>query len=511
MRSSAEDPPDTVQQQDILQLLNKVIDWYERQVSDRQSTYSPSDLAFINGNEPVASQAIRLSFEFARAATPLVGNETAAASVESHHEVLRQRAAKLKDDADQVKTELQTMQQELVTASGSRRQAIESKIARLKSENAMLQTQMETVQEVLGFAAAGEAGGGGLQSNIDALERSLPTEVTKGNGQPPVGLSNENGGTELLGIWSAVNKTLRLSNDLRRINNRILQTDDLISYVKELQAPLQDQLAALGRQSESIAGQSDTLDPKLLTQQAASLDALHGRFRLVAAAVIPLSNESIALNVYKKNLDHWAAETRSNYSASIKSLLFRTLALASAVLIFLGVFALWRRAIMRYITDIRRRYQFLLLLRIVRAIVFVLVALFALSSHFESLATFAGLMTAGVAVALQNVILAVVGYFMLIGKFGVSIGDRVQVANVTGKVVEIGLMRLQVMELTGTGLDAQPDRAHRGLFELHRISDRCRAISAGSRYELHMARDKPHAGSGQRLQNRGTTSTECDP
>jgi small-conductance mechanosensitive channel len=54
------------------------------------------------------------------------------------------------------------------------------------------------------------------------------------------------------------------------------------------------------------------------------------------------------------------------------------------------------------------------------------------------------------------VILAVVGYFMLIGKYGVRVGDRVQVSNVTGEVVEIGLIRLHVMELTGTGGDAQP-------------------------------------------------------
>jgi small-conductance mechanosensitive channel len=45
---------------------------------------------------------------------------------------------------------------------------------------------------------------------------------------------------------------------------------------------------------------------------------------------------------------------------------------------------------------------------------------------------------------------------MLIGKFGIGVGDRVQVADVTGKVVEIGLMRLHVLELTGVGTDAQP-------------------------------------------------------
>jgi hypothetical protein len=56
----------------------------------------------------------------------------------------------------------------------------------------------------------------------------------------------------------------------------------------------------------------------------------------------------------------------------------------------------------------------------------------------------------------RHVILAVVGYFSLIGKFGVKVGDRFQMQNVIGEVVEIGLIRLQIMELVGTGIDAQP-------------------------------------------------------
>jgi len=102
----------------------------------------------------------------------------------------------------------------------------------------------------------------------------------------------------------------------------------------------------------------------------------------------------------------------------------------------------WRRAILRYIVDLRRRYQFLLLRRIALWFVIALVIAFGLASEFASIATFAGLLTAGVAVALQNVILAVVGYFLLIGKFGVRVGDRVEASGVTGEVVEVGLIRL---------------------------------------------------------------------
>jgi small-conductance mechanosensitive channel len=77
----------------------------------------------------------------------------------------------------------------------------------------------------------------------------------------------------------------------------------------------------------------------------------------------------------------------------------------------------------------------------------VLIVLFAFAFNLSSLATFLGLVSAGITVALQNVILAVVGYFLLIGKLRMRIGDRVQISGVRGEVINIGLMQFQLQEL----------------------------------------------------------------
>jgi small-conductance mechanosensitive channel len=84
-----------------------------------------------------------------------------------------------------------------------------------------------------------------------------------------------------------------------------------------------------------------------------------------------------------------------------------------------------------------------------------LIIVLSFATQLGSAVTFAGLLTAGVAVALQNVIVSVVGYFFLIGKYGIRVGDRVQISGVTGEVVEIGLVRIHLMELGGPG-DEQP-------------------------------------------------------
>jgi small-conductance mechanosensitive channel len=57
---------------------------------------------------------------------------------------------------------------------------------------------------------------------------------------------------------------------------------------------------------------------------------------------------------------------------------------------------------------------------------------------------------------LQNVILSVAGYFFLIGRFGIKAGDRVQIGGVTGDVIDIGLVKLSLMELGGTGTHREP-------------------------------------------------------
>jgi len=139
-----------------------------------------------------------------------------------------------------------------------------------------------------------------------------------------------------------------------------------------------------------------------------------------------------------------------------RSLLVRLGLLAVIIAAVLIVGAAWRRAIFRYVHETRRRYQFLLFRKIVIWVVVGAIIAFTLATELGSVATFAGLLTAGVAVALQNVILSVAGYFFLIGKYGIRVGDRVQIAGVTGEVVDIGIVRFHLLELGSGGTDAQP-------------------------------------------------------
>jgi len=66
---------------------------------------------------------------------------------------------------------------------------------------------------------------------------------------------------------------------------------------------------------------------------------------------------------------------------------------------------------------------------------------------FGSLTAVLGLAGAGLAIALQDPIVSLVGWFLIVGRFGVSVGDRVEINQVKGDVIDIGLLRIAVLEV----------------------------------------------------------------
>jgi len=66
--------------------------------------------------------------------------------------------------------------------------------------------------------------------------------------------------------------------------------------------------------------------------------------------------------------------------------------------------------------------------------------------------TILGLATAALTIALQDYILAFLGWFFIVGKNGIRVGDWVEINDVCGEVIEIGLMNTTLLE-TGTLAD----------------------------------------------------------
>jgi small-conductance mechanosensitive channel len=83
----------------------------------------------------------------------------------------------------------------------------------------------------------------------------------------------------------------------------------------------------------------------------------------------------------------------------------------------------------------------------------VLIIIFLFFGIPSQITTVLGLAGAGLTVAMKDFIVAFFGWFVLMGKHGIRVGDWVEIKGVGGEVVEIGLMHTVLLE-TGSWTDA---------------------------------------------------------
>jgi small-conductance mechanosensitive channel len=111
--------------------------------------------------------------------------------------------------------------------------------------------------------------------------------------------------------------------------------------------------------------------------------------------------------------------------------------------ILLGRTALDRRQVETLRTVTRVSIQVL-------AVLLILLVIFGPPSQ---LGTFLGLAGAGLTVALKDFIVGFLGWFVLMGKNGIRLGDWVEINGVTGEVVELGMFHTVLLE-TGNWTDS---------------------------------------------------------
>jgi small-conductance mechanosensitive channel len=453
--------------EDIISFLNQTIVWSRQLTAEQQLVNEPSDALFLNDSRQVADQIVKLAFDYARARAQALTNQTNRGANQAQANSQYQRLIDSANKADQqvkgLQGELDGFHQQLQTATGKKRATLLAIVSETEGELELFQTRRDTLRSMLQFAtgtAASGLGSGSLLSQVEELARTVPvasvenkeqtaSNATTNNSTSPAVVASRERKEAPTGILALATDLFSMRRKLRALEDNLRQTDALSQSSKDLRAPLVGKIRELTQKGDDVAGQPDSQDPKVLAQQKKDLDALTAQFKQVSASLLPLGKQSILLDIYKRTTTNWHSAVDSQYKAELKGLLLRLAVLALVLGVVLGVSEVWKRATFRYVPDARRRYQFLLIRRIVLWCLTAIIVATAFASELGAVTTFAGLMTAGIAVALQNVILSIAGYFFLIGKYGVRVGDRVNIAGVTGDVVDIGLVRLQLMEITG--------------------------------------------------------------
>jgi small-conductance mechanosensitive channel len=126
------------------------------------------------------------------------------------------------------------------------------------------------------------------------------------------------------------------------------------------------------------------------------------------------------------------------------------------ILLILLMIYLASRVLDRFFTDLTPERKRLVTLRaVIRFVVQAIGVLLILLVVFgppNQMPTILGLAGAGLTVALKDFIVGFFGWFVLMGRNGIRVGDWVEINGVAGEVVEIGLLRTVLLE-TGNWAD----------------------------------------------------------
>jgi small-conductance mechanosensitive channel len=456
---------------DTLNHLNSVIRWYRDSTTKVEPGQQPGDSIYLSNAVALGKEVVRLAFQSARSQLTLTtaantaannsqqdNSTNASQSAQKYQQMENDVSQRIADDQAAIEKLKRPGATRKLAATLQQQQALEGKLALDKST-------LDAIQKMKKFVEHTNTGGAGLEGSINELAQSVPEvfstsatarrATTTAPTSPGTAAANTVVANPLLtptrtqppstGLFGELVFLYGQMEDIHDIDTLLNETANVRKIASDLRQPLRTELLATVKRGQDLAKQPDARknDYDTLTQQ----------FDQLSAGMLPLSQEILTLDQSRANLLEWKNALSNESATTLRSLFFRVAAIAVALLIVLGISAIWRRLTFRYVHDTRRCRQLLTSRRFAVGFLVSLVVILGFVSEFSSLATFAGFVTAGIAVGLQTVLLSVAAYFFVVGRYGIRVGDRISVAGVTGDVIEVGLVRFYLMELAGTGVD----------------------------------------------------------
>ncbi len=335
----------------------------------------------------------------------------------------------------------------------SKKEALQADLAQAQADVELDQDEVEDAKEDLIRA------GGDLTDRIEALKKEHEeTTHNTANAVPtgpepaePVGLIHRilqwrQLHAKQMELWKAKTDTETAIAELTAKHNALdAQLEAEKAAVPELAHHAKKANAERMAMQDSAATQSQDAATDLLnrTQRLARFQ------RILSAYDKRIETKKDLVGVYGRWIDLVAAYERAVVHRGLLGI-----AIILAIALIGLFFSSWMDALVRQLHMDRRQLESL---RTVARVSLQILALFLILLVFfgppGQLGTFLGLAGAGLTVALKDFIVGFIGWFVLMGKHGMRLGDWVEINGVTGEVVEIGPFHTVLLE-TGNWTDS---------------------------------------------------------
>lgn len=221
---------------------------------------------------------------------------------------------------------------------------------------------------------------------------------------------------------------------------------------------LQQALARTQADITNLTSQHNTLEAKVNAMTAAKTDDLDQRLQ----AIKDRSAERQILSITDDRIqtDQQLAAIYGKWGAQVqlqRRIVLHLLLQSMALIAFIGIGmvlcdALVRRIMTKPALDNRRSQTLRSILELLIQVIGGVCILLVIFGTPRETPTILGLATAALTIALQDFIIAFLGWFVLIGKNGIHVGDWVEINGVGGEVIDVRLFSTTLLE-TGTLAD----------------------------------------------------------
>jgi len=455
---SADTPPSSYQlpsNSEVIGYLLQSVTWYRHAYAERQVANEPADFVFLDDNQAIERQIVKLSFEFAKEDSILVtstassrGGTTSTGPPPdlAHFIELRKRNDEL---SQQAMKEINNLDQRLNRANGADREELKAAEEDAQTRLHLLDAVAQSLNDLVEFVqnpSEAQAQSGHLDSTIDDLAQSIPEMNSES--VPSATARQQEANSRIAssdaGILALVSNVSAMSRKLHVVDEKTRLTSNLTLSAENLRIPL---AAFVTRLIQSVAIiDLQTSDLPSLREQKSHLDAVTLELKGLSPAIVALDKQKVLLTEYKSNVLRLRTDVAGQYRQAWRELMIRVVVVVLIIGLLLAIGYASRWLALRRVQDPNRRRLVAMIHQFSTLLAIAVVILFVLASDLKSVATYFGLLSAGLLLALQNVIPASLGALLLVGKRGIRIGDRVQVSGITGDVINMGLLQFQLRE-----------------------------------------------------------------
>jgi small-conductance mechanosensitive channel len=437
----------------------------------------------ISVDERTLRRAQRLSalvsapeeLQYAQAATQLADHEldvafaAALRQIEARPPVLSPEAQKISDRLQKSQKQMETDQAQVTQLTASIAQASDAQKGALQDRLDLTQSQLELDKDEV--AAANQdllQAGGNVHQRIQMMMQDHTNAANSRTATAPAAdpLSSLHGLAEKVRDWLALRKKQRF------LQFAASQATSTAAQLGEQRQKLATQLEA-SKSNSATPNATAGAPPNTTTATAPATPApaspasatraaapdtpsllattrqLAADQRLLTSLDERISDRRQLAEVYGKWNEVVASQATTVLHAGLLSIV--TVLIILLVLVFVDQ---WLEQLLgRRKLDRRQIETLRSVARVSLQLLSIIVILLVLVGMPTQLGTMLGIVGAGLTVALKDFIVAFIGWFVLMGKNGMRLGDWVEINGVSGEVIELGMFHTVLLE-TGNWTDA---------------------------------------------------------